>query len=161
MNQPVPKEIDALHGAIMNIQGRRSMSTFCTADDRKLYAEGHRDARHDAADMVCAHAAEWEDSTKKAEASYPLRVWWIPQIGVNAEPFHVPVADDEQAKLILTTLADYDAYQFKFNIKGDYSNVGGLEVCEDGEWCEWYSADGDDIGSLMKLDAEVAEEAAQ
>lgn len=68
-----------------------------------------------------------------------LRVWWIPQ--VPGKPFHVPVADVAQAKLVLTTLA---------RIKPDYANIGGLEVFEDGGWVEWYEDwSGDDIGDVM------------
>jgi hypothetical protein len=76
-----------------------------------------------------------------------LRVWWIPQIPMK--PFHAEVADISQARLLLRTLADYDAFQFKNKIKPDYSNTGGLEVFEDGEWCEWYSEDGRDIQEYM------------
>lgn len=69
-----------------------------------------------------------------------LRVWWIPQAPMK--PFHVPVDGVIEAKKILDVLARYDAFQFENNIKPDYCNAGGLEVFEDGEWCEWYSEDG-------------------
>lgn len=72
-----------------------------------------------------------------------LRIWWVPQ--VPGEPFHVDVATAAEARLLLDTLARYDQFQFDNNIKPDYSNAGGLEVFEDGEWCDWYDADGDDI----------------
>jgi hypothetical protein len=56
--------IEALRGAVMNIACRKTMSHFVTVEDRTLYAEGHRDARHDAAELICnfsrrfnAHAA--------------------------------------------------------------------------------------------------------
>lgn len=76
-----------------------------------------------------------------------LRVWWIPQ--VPGKPFYVRVADLTQARLVLETLARYDLFQFENRIKGDYANVGGLEVFEDSEWCEWNTEDGDDIGDVM------------
>lgn len=72
-----------------------------------------------------------------------LRVWWIPQVPMK--PFHVAVRNVREAKLLLTTLAGYDIFQFKNNVKPDYSNAGGLEVFEDGEWCEWYDEDGNGI----------------
>lgn len=72
-----------------------------------------------------------------------LRVWWIPQVPMD--PFIVPVNNLREAKLLLDTLAKYDAFQFDNNIKPDYSNVGGLSVFEDGEWCDWYDEDGNDI----------------
>ncbi|KKN07676.1 hypothetical protein LCGC14_1064490 [marine sediment metagenome] len=79
-----------------------------------------------------------------------LRVWWIPQVPMKA--FRVPVKDTEQAKLILNTLAQYDLFQWRNNIKPDFSNTGGLEVYVasiDGEntpgWEEWENEEGEDI----------------
>jgi len=93
-----------------------------------------------------------------SEAIGDLRVWWIPQ--VPGKPFHVKVKNIDEAKLLLKTLANYDMFQFKNKIKGDYCNAGGLEVFEDvgdtpdekiaGEWCEWNSEDGDSIDDVMK-----------
>lgn len=73
-----------------------------------------------------------------------LRVWWIPQVPM--ESFDVLVDDLKQAKLLLDTLAKYDAFQFEHNVKPDYSNTGGLTIWdeslepdEDGlKWCDWY-----------------------
>lgn len=69
-----------------------------------------------------------------------LRVWWIPQLPMN--PFYIEVKTLEEANLLVETLAAYDAFQFDNNIKPDYSNVGGLQVFEDGEWIDWYDEDG-------------------
>lgn len=85
-----------------------------------------------------------------------LRVWWIPQ--VPCKPFHAPVKNIDEAKLLLKTLANYDLFQLKHMIKGDYSNAGGLEVFEGvsedekviSEWCEWCNEDGDSIDDVMK-----------
>ena len=66
-----------------------------------------------------------------------LRLWWIPQVPMKQ--FHVYVADVEQAMLLYDTLAQYDLFQLDNNIKPDFCNAGGLEVWEDGEWCEWWS----------------------
>lgn len=84
-----------------------------------------------------------------------LRVRWIPQ--VPGKPFHAPVKDIEEAKLILRTLADYDLFQLFQNIKPNYSNAGGLEVyglvnCTDYGWSEWENDDGDDIDSVMRTE---------
>lgn len=100
--------------------------------------------------------AESQKSKRPAPTPPPapsgsLRVWWIPQ--VPGQPFHVDVADLSQAKLLLTTLARYDLFQLANRIKPDYANVGGLEVFEDGEWCEWNDADGCDIGAVMRAEA--------
>ena len=75
-----------------------------------------------------------------------LRVWWIPQ--VPGKPFHVSVSTVKEAKLVLNTLADYDLFQFKNKIKGDYANAGGLSIFEDGEWIDWTNEDGDSIDDV-------------
>ncbi len=77
-----------------------------------------------------------------------MRVWWIPQI--PGKPFHVPVESIREAQRLLSTLARYDAFQLANNIKPDYCNVGGLEWVEDGQWCEWYSQNGESIDELAK-----------
>lgn len=71
-----------------------------------------------------------------------LRVWWIPQ--VPGHPFHVPVGTVEEGVKIMDVLAKYDLFQYNNHIKGDYANVGGLEMWEvdsDGEgtpgWTSW------------------------
>jgi len=76
-----------------------------------------------------------------------LRVWWKPQIPMN-NSFHIEVATPQEAKKMLYILADYDLFQLKENIKPDFSNAGGLEVFEDGEWSEWHSEDGEDIDEV-------------
>ncbi len=78
---------------------------------------------------------------------HQLRVWHIPQVPGKA--FNVEVENIEQAKLLLTVLADYDAFQFENRIKPDYCNVGGLEIFDD-EWIEWENEEGDTINDLMK-----------
>ncbi len=65
-----------------------------------------------------------------------LRVWWIPQIPME-NPFRVYVDSLKEGRIILDTLALYDSFQYDNNIKGDYCNVGGLEIFEDDEWVEW------------------------
>ncbi len=78
-----------------------------------------------------------------------LRVWWVPQVPMKA--FEVNVKTLEAAKLLLDTLADYDLFQYKNNIKPDYANAGGLSVFEDGEWCDWYHPEtGDDIDEYFQ-----------
>lgn len=57
---------------------------------------------------------------------FKFRVWHIPQ--VPGEAFAVEVRDFAEAQRIQTTLADYDAFQFKNNIKPDYSNASGIQI---------------------------------
>ena len=81
-----------------------------------------------------------------------LRVWWIPQVPMKS--FQVNVANIEEAKLLLKTLADYDIFQFENHIKPDYCNSGGLSVWDGNEWAEWDDGEGQDIDDL--IDAEEA-----
>lgn len=61
----------------------------------------------------------------KAKLAPKYRVWWIPQVPMQR--FFVPVKSPDEARLILTTLAKYDLFQFQNKIKPDYCNAGGLE----------------------------------
>ena len=87
-----------------------------------------------------------------------LRVWWIPQVPMNA--FFVPVKSEREAALIMHTLAAYDMFQYENNVKPDYSNAGGVEIyeegedrCEGGDWISWYKeADDDDLWDVDDFD---------
>ena len=94
-----------------------------------------------------------------------LQVWHIPQI--PGKPFTVKVDSIKEAKELLDVLAAYDLFQFKNNIKPDYSNMGGLNVYvidSDGEgnpgWNTWYSDEGyeldevDNDGNLLPEEGE-------
>jgi hypothetical protein len=72
-----------------------------------------------------------------------LRIWWIPQI--PGKPFHWPVADFAQAALMLDALAGYDDFQFAQRIKGDYANMGGLQIFDGEQWEDWEDEEGDDF----------------
>jgi hypothetical protein len=79
-----------------------------------------------------------------------LRVWWIPQVPMEA--FYYPVRSIAEAKHMLEMLAFYDLFQYEHKVKPDYANVGGLQIYDeetveedfDG-WCDWYNDDGEDI----------------
>jgi len=72
-----------------------------------------------------------------------LCVWHIPQVPGKA--FQVPVASVQEGKKVDKILCDYDEFELRNRIKGDYSNAGGLNVFEGGEWVSWYSEEGDDF----------------
>jgi hypothetical protein len=84
-----------------------------------------------------------------------LRVWWIPQIPMKA--FYVEVETPEEAKKVLDLLAKYDLFQYQEKVKGDYSNVGGLEEKTEDGWVEWESEEGDNIDDY-KIDNVEAKE---
>lgn len=76
-----------------------------------------------------------------------LRVWWIPQIPMKH--FHVDVESVKDGVLLLTTLENYDKFQFKNKIKPAYCNAGGLLMWDDelesddkkDKWCDWSLTD--------------------
>ena len=61
-----------------------------------------------------------------------LRVWWTPQVPMT--PFFVPVESREQGMWLCDVLARYDTFQYENNVKPDYSNVGSVNVFENGDW---------------------------
>lgn len=71
-----------------------------------------------------------------------LRVWWMPQIGIDAT-FYVPVKSPEEAKKVMDILAAYDCFQYNHGIKPDYANAGGVQIWseEEQEWNDWYYED--------------------
>ena len=80
-----------------------------------------------------------------------LRVWWIPQLGMDGKPFVREVENVKEGWKFINLLADYDLYQLDNNIKPDYSNVGGLEQLDkDGEWCEWQDSNGDSLDEIER-----------
>lgn len=86
-------------------------------------------------------------SDEKEPREGDMRVWWIPQVPMK-KTFQVEVEDAKEARKMIDTLAEYDWFQYDNDIKPDYSNAGGLEVFEDGEWLEWESADGESINDI-------------
>lgn len=70
-----------------------------------------------------------------------LSVWWIRNPPAPAEFWSV--ASVEEAVRILKETATNDIAM------GVQVNVAGVEVFEDGEWCEWYDEDGNDIDAVM------------
>lgn len=41
-----------------------------------------------------------------------LRVWWIPQVGME-QTFYIPVNSVEEGKKMIDVLAAYDAFQYQ------------------------------------------------
>lgn len=91
-----------------------------------------------------AKAEAVEESTEgrgRGPSDGALRVWHVPQI--PGDPFIVHVRSVEEGARLLGTLADYDRFQLKHNIKPDYCSANGLEVARGGEWESW-DEDGED-----------------
>jgi hypothetical protein len=86
-----------------------------------------------------------------------LRVWWMPQIPMK--PFVVPVRTLREARFLLVTLADYDAFQFANKIKPDFCNGGGLQIYdttdEEPGWLDWWDDEGNDFADLTDEQIDV------
>jgi len=79
-----------------------------------------------------------------------LKVWWIPQVPGKA--FEVLADSEEEAVKICNVLAEYDEFQFREAIKGDYCNAGGVLRYEksdnpgfDDDWYDAYDDNGEDL----------------
>lgn len=82
-----------------------------------------------------------------------LRVWWIPQVPMKA--FEVDVPDLAAANLLLSALADYDAFQFENNVKPDYCNMGGLMTFDEAAgWFDWECPETGDDFDMVRRDPE-------
>ena len=74
-----------------------------------------------------------------------LRVWWIPQVGIE-NCFYVPVESVEDGRKVIDLLAAYDAFQFQNKVKPDYFNCGGVQMWDEAsqDWEDWYMETEDD-----------------
>ena len=72
-----------------------------------------------------------------------LRVWW----NRNGKQTNFSVKDVEQAKQVIERETQKD-------LKNPFVvwNAFGLEVFEDGDWCEFYNEDGLDILEIINQD---------
>jgi hypothetical protein len=80
-----------------------------------------------------------------------LRVYHIPQ--VPGKPFYVPVKNEEEALLVMDTLAIYDQFQYQNNIKPSYSNACGVEMFdnEEDEWIEYCDDEGNSFDQYCEI----------
>ena len=82
--------------------------------------------------------------------SKKLQVWWVPQIPMKA--FTVEIDTVAEGVKLMSTLANYDIFQYENKVKPDYCNAGGINQWSedvDGEgtpgWESWYDEEtGDD-----------------
>jgi hypothetical protein len=91
-----------------------------------------------------------------------LRVWWIPQVPMEA--FYIPVESPEEGQKVMNILATYDCFQYNHNVKPDYANAGGLQYFneESNEWEDWCFEDDnsyyDDLDEYIEEQSDRAEE---
>lgn len=68
----------------------------------------------------------------------PIRVIHFPQVG-NPFSFVVNVANEREAFLVKTTLANQHLFLLEQDIIEDYSNVIIIEMFENGDWEDYYN----------------------
>ena len=93
-----------------------------------------------------------DKGSKLLPAEGSLRIWHIPNVPNNG--FHFSVTSVNEAKLVLTAIAEYDLHLGEDVIS---SNAQGLEVFKDGEWEEWEDDNGYSITEVMDGNAEEDE----
>lgn len=74
------------------------------------------------------------------------RIWHKCQIGMDKK-FYYSVKSVDEAWFLLNVIWDYDSFQYRNKIKGDYTSASGLQYFNenDNEWEEWYDENGCDI----------------
>lgn len=81
-----------------------------------------------------------------------LKVWWVPQMPMEA--FYVDVPDLDSASLVLDVLGRYDAFQYENRIKPDYCNAGGLIEFDGADWPDWSCHETGDDFDMVREDPE-------
>ncbi len=76
-----------------------------------------------------------------------IRVWHVAQ--VPGKHFHVDVDDLNEAVKVRDALAEYDLFQFRNKIRGDFTNASGIEYFDPRDGGEWVEVDEDDIDDLL------------
>lgn len=69
--------------------------------------------------------------------SNKLRVSHYPQ--VPCKPFIIEVKDEEQAAIVVKTMALQHLFLYDNNFIPDYCNAILVEMFEDGEWVDYYN----------------------
>ena len=87
------------------------------------------------------------DSGCKEEKEGILRVWWSSRVPIDNSLETYQVSSPQEAKTKLDELTQRDLKDSSV-----MDNVGGLEVFESGEWCEWSNERGDDICAFGEED---------
>jgi len=77
-----------------------------------------------------------------------MRVLWF--VPIDSPPFIIDVKSVEEAIIVINVLSSYDSFQQLINnTKPSYSNVGDLEIFDDGEWSTYINDIGEHIEDLV------------
>lgn len=77
-----------------------------------------------------------------------LRIWYLHQVGSDAEVYHEHVNCVTDARLKLDSICRVMLHLYKTNNIQDYSNMCGLEIREDGDWLDWENESGECIDDV-------------
>ncbi|MES3028545.1 MAG: superinfection exclusion protein [Pseudomonadota bacterium] len=87
--------------------------------------------------------------------SREFKVWWVPQIPMEAFEWSVP--DYAAGVALCDALAEYDAFQLRHRVKPDYCNAGGVQWRDSdatgGEWEDLEPDEAEDLGLISDADA--------
>lgn len=79
-----------------------------------------------------------------ADDNTTVRVWWIPQVPMQAFEYIVP--DIKTGALLVDALAKYDLFQYENRVKPDFCNAGGVSFLDtDGDWSDVDPDDPDEV----------------
>ena len=74
-----------------------------------------------------------------------LKVWYIDRVPSN-KTTKIKVKNIDEAILVINAFIKRD-----LNDERITDNAMGLQVFENGEWCEYYNEDGEDIDTIMEV----------
>ena len=78
-----------------------------------------------------------------------LRVWYIDRVPCD-KSLYVNVKNVKEAILVIDALTRRDLKDERIT-----DNAMGLQVFENGEWCDYYNKDGEDINEIMDREEET------
>ena len=85
-----------------------------------------------------------------------IRVWYIPQVPMEA--FEVDVPDLATAQLVLNTLGKFSYFEYTRRVKPDYADFGGIHRYEkdlDGG-LDWFEVDDNEIEEAVSVHERAA-----
>lgn len=93
--------------------------------------------------LICIEYVKRHNSPKEKD----LRVWWARNVPITKRnpALYFSVKDVDVAIVKLKELAKADLKNPNVS-----DNVGGLEIFEDGDWCEYYDDKGRDIDDIIE-----------
>lgn len=163
-NETIPNEFTKHKIYDTHITGNNNhLVVIDDAGDEHLIGSVHNELGTFEGDASINERFNWGSNITPIPESAPkqLRVKHFPQIPCIG--FEVPVQSLDEARLIMTTLAAYDIFQYQHKIKPDYTNITILEEYDpiEKEWNNWSDEETgiDNLGEYLEYLEEVKIEA--